>query len=105
METMRKRLTAVRAATAAIRPALARFYETLDQGQKVRFAGMSRGVRNASLAGLARQSIVEKTQPRQLCRQPAESPGRRLLGRRQVCRSRPERTSWNRLARDGVSIN
>ena len=42
---------------------------------------------------------------RQLCRQPAESPGRRLLGRRQVCRSRPERTSWNRLARDGVSIN
>jgi hypothetical protein len=41
METMRKRLTAVRAATAAIRPALARFYEALDQGQKVRFAGMS----------------------------------------------------------------
>jgi LTXXQ motif family protein len=41
LETMRKRLTAVRAATAAIRPALARFYETLDQGQKVRFAGMS----------------------------------------------------------------
>ena len=33
------------------------------------------------------------------------TPGRRLLGRRQVCRSRPERTSWNRLARDGVSIN
>jgi hypothetical protein len=25
----------------AIRPALARFYEALDQGQKVRFAGMS----------------------------------------------------------------
>jgi hypothetical protein len=41
MESMRKRLTAVRAATAAIRPALARFYEALDQGQKVRFAGMS----------------------------------------------------------------
>jgi LTXXQ motif family protein len=41
MELMRKRLAAVRAATAAIRPALARFYETLDQGQKVRFAEMS----------------------------------------------------------------
>jgi hypothetical protein len=41
MEGMRKRLAAVRAATAAIRPALARFYEALDQGQKVRFAGMS----------------------------------------------------------------
>ena len=41
METMRKRLAAVRAATAAIRPALAHFYEALDQGQKVRFAGMS----------------------------------------------------------------
>jgi hypothetical protein len=41
METMRKRLSAVPAAAAAIRPALARFYEALDQGQKVRFAGMS----------------------------------------------------------------
>src|SRR5262249_459069 len=41
METMRKRLAAVGAATAAIRPALARLYEALDQGQKVRFAGMS----------------------------------------------------------------
>jgi hypothetical protein len=41
METMRKRLAAVRAATAAIRPALMRFYEALDRGQKVRFAGMS----------------------------------------------------------------
>jgi hypothetical protein len=41
MELRRKRLAAVRAATAAIRPALARFYETLDQGQKVRFAEMS----------------------------------------------------------------
>jgi len=41
MDAMRKRLAAVRAATAAIRPALMRFYEALDQGQKVRFAGMS----------------------------------------------------------------
>jgi hypothetical protein len=41
MEAMRKRLAAVRAATAAIRPALMHFYEALDQGQKVRFAGMS----------------------------------------------------------------
>jgi hypothetical protein len=40
LETMRKRLSAVRA-TAAIRPALARFYEALDPRQKVRFAGMS----------------------------------------------------------------
>ena len=41
METMRKRLAAVRVATAAIRPALAHFYEALDQKQKVRFSGMS----------------------------------------------------------------
>ena len=41
MDAMRQRLSVVRAATAAIRPALARFYEALDQGQKVRFAGMS----------------------------------------------------------------
>jgi LTXXQ motif family protein len=41
MDAMRQRLAAVRAATAAIRPALAHFYEALDQGQKVRFAGMS----------------------------------------------------------------
>jgi LTXXQ motif family protein len=41
MDAMRQRLTAVRAATAAIRPALVQFYEALDQGQKVRFAGMS----------------------------------------------------------------
>jgi hypothetical protein len=41
MDAMRKRLAAVRAATAAIRPALMHFYEALDQGQKVRFAGMS----------------------------------------------------------------
>jgi hypothetical protein len=38
---MRKRLATVRAAVAAIRPALVRFYEALDQGQKMRFAGMS----------------------------------------------------------------
>jgi hypothetical protein len=41
MQAMRKRLSAVRAATAAIRAPLARFYEALDQGQQVRFAGMS----------------------------------------------------------------
>jgi hypothetical protein len=40
-DAMRQRLAAVRAATAAIRPALVHFYEALDQGQKVRFAGMS----------------------------------------------------------------
>jgi hypothetical protein len=41
MEAMRQRFAAVRAATAAIRPALLHFYEALDQGQKQRFAGMS----------------------------------------------------------------
>jgi LTXXQ motif family protein len=41
MQAMRQRLTAVRAATAAIRPALLHFYEALDQGQQQRFAGMS----------------------------------------------------------------
>src|SRR5262249_4673078 len=41
LDARRQRLAAVRAATAAIRPALAHFYEALDQGQKVRFAGMS----------------------------------------------------------------
>ena len=41
MEAMRQRLSAVRDATAAIRPALLHFYEALDQGQKLRFAGMS----------------------------------------------------------------
>ena len=41
MEVMVARLAAVRAAIAAIQPALTRFYEALDQGQKVRFAGMS----------------------------------------------------------------
>jgi hypothetical protein len=39
MDAMRRRLAAVRAATAAIRPALMHFYDALDQGQKVRFAG------------------------------------------------------------------
>src|SRR5262245_61300450 len=34
MEAMRQRLSAARAATAAIRPPLARFYEALDQGQQ-----------------------------------------------------------------------
>ena len=41
MDIMRKRLAAVRDATAAIRPSLLRFYGALDQGQKVRFAEMS----------------------------------------------------------------
>jgi hypothetical protein len=41
MATLRARLAAVRASTAAIRPALTRFYEALDQRQKVRFAAMS----------------------------------------------------------------
>ena len=41
MASLRSPLAAVRVATAAIRPALARFYEALDQGQKVRFAGMN----------------------------------------------------------------
>src|SRR5215510_2357204 len=41
MDAMRKRLAAVRAATAAIHPPLVHFYEALDQGQKLRFAGMS----------------------------------------------------------------
>ena len=41
MAGLRARLAAVRAATDAIRPALTRFYEALDQGQKVRFAEMS----------------------------------------------------------------
>jgi hypothetical protein len=40
MKVLQARLSAVRAATAAIQPALTRFYEALDQGQKVRFAGM-----------------------------------------------------------------
>jgi hypothetical protein len=40
MTQMRARLSAVRQATTAIRPAFTQFYEALDQGQKVRFAGM-----------------------------------------------------------------
>jgi hypothetical protein len=40
MAEMRARLSAVRQATTAIRPAFTQFYETLDQGQKVQFAGM-----------------------------------------------------------------
>jgi hypothetical protein len=40
MALLRRRLAAVRQATAAIRPALTQFYEALDQGQKVQFAGM-----------------------------------------------------------------
>jgi hypothetical protein len=38
MKMMRARLAAVR--QFAIRPSLVRFYEALDNGQKVRFAGM-----------------------------------------------------------------
>ena len=38
MATLRSRLEAVRAATAAIRPAFTHFYDSLDQEQKVRFA-------------------------------------------------------------------
>jgi hypothetical protein len=41
MEIMLARLAAVGAAIVAIRPALSRFYERLDEGQKTRFAGMS----------------------------------------------------------------
>jgi hypothetical protein len=41
METMRKRLAAVRAAMVAIRPTLLRFFETLDNGQRTRFGAMS----------------------------------------------------------------
>lgn len=40
MALLRARLLAVRQATVAIRPALAQFYESLDQGQKVYFAAM-----------------------------------------------------------------
>jgi len=40
MALLRARLAAVRQATVAIRPALTQFYEVLDQGQKVQFAGM-----------------------------------------------------------------
>jgi LTXXQ motif family protein len=41
MDTMRNRLAAVRQAMVSIRPTLVRFYETLDNGQRVRFAAMS----------------------------------------------------------------
>jgi len=41
MEAMRRRLSAVCAAIAAIRAPLGRFYDALDQGQQQRFAGMS----------------------------------------------------------------
>ncbi len=41
MMTLRARLAVVRVAASAIRPALVEFYDALDQGQKVRFAGMS----------------------------------------------------------------
>jgi len=40
MALLRAGLAAVRDATAAIEPALTRFYEALDEGQRVRFAGM-----------------------------------------------------------------
>jgi hypothetical protein len=40
MAEIRARLSAVRQAASEIRPALGRFYETLDQEQKVRFAGL-----------------------------------------------------------------
>ena len=39
MAALRVRLAAVRAVTAAIRPALTRFYGALDQGQKVGLVG------------------------------------------------------------------
>ena len=41
MAMLRARLAAVHAATAAIRPARVEFYDALDQGEKVRLAGMS----------------------------------------------------------------
>jgi hypothetical protein len=40
IELLRKRFSAVREATIAIRPALLRFFSALDQQQKVRFAGL-----------------------------------------------------------------
>jgi hypothetical protein len=41
MATLRARLDAVRAATALVRPAFTHFYDTLDEAQRVRFAGMN----------------------------------------------------------------
>jgi hypothetical protein len=40
MSLLRTRLAAVRQAVVAMGPALTQFYEALDQGQKVQFAGM-----------------------------------------------------------------
>src|SRR5262245_42734152 len=40
MATLRARLDAVRGATALTRPAFTRFYDSLDEAQKMRFAGM-----------------------------------------------------------------
>jgi hypothetical protein len=39
MAMLRARLAAMRVATGAIRPALVDFYQVLDHGPKVRFAG------------------------------------------------------------------
>src|SRR5262245_28863082 len=41
MDTMRKRLAAVREAAVSIRPTLVRFHEALDNGQRIRFAAMN----------------------------------------------------------------
>jgi hypothetical protein len=41
METLRARLGAARAATAAIRPEFEHFFDSLDQAQQVRFAPMN----------------------------------------------------------------
>jgi LTXXQ motif family protein len=41
MATLRARLDAVRAATALVRPAFTHFYDSLDEAQRVRFAGMN----------------------------------------------------------------
>jgi hypothetical protein len=40
LDTMHSRLSAVRAAVSAVRPALLHFYEALDERQKQRFAQM-----------------------------------------------------------------
>ena len=41
MATLRARLDAVRVATALVRPAFTHFYDSLDEAQKMRFAGMN----------------------------------------------------------------
>jgi hypothetical protein len=41
MATLRARLDAVRVATALVRPAFTHFYDSLDEAQRVRFAGMN----------------------------------------------------------------